>query len=160
MWLIPSVNVDASADQGLICKFCISGWWAIASTVVAFILFTDCLIYWIHRFLHHKYVYKYIHKGHHTWKVRQVYSQGPPHVEGKQNLIVLRPVYTKHQRQHRDKSAVPLVILLLLPSATKLGQGNIFRRVCQEFCSHPGAVHAGKYGQQAGGTHPTGMHTC
>ena len=24
----------------------------------------------------------------------------------------------------------------------------------------PGAVHAGKYGQQAGGTHPTGMHTC
>ena len=24
----------------------------------------------------------------------------------------------------------------------------------------PRAVHAGKYGQQAGGTHPTGMHTC
>ena len=48
---------------------------------------------------------------------------------------------------------------LLLP-ATKLGQGNIFRSVCQEFCSHPGAVHAGRYGQQAGGTHPTGMHTC
>ena len=24
----------------------------------------------------------------------------------------------------------------------------------------PGAVHAGKYGQQAGGTHPTGMHSC
>ena len=24
----------------------------------------------------------------------------------------------------------------------------------------PGAVHAGRYGQQAGGTHPTGMHTC
>ena len=24
----------------------------------------------------------------------------------------------------------------------------------------PGAVHAGSYGQQAGGTHPTGMHTC
>ena len=22
------------------------------------------------------------------------------------------------------------------------------------------AVHAGRYGQQAGGTHPTGMHTC
>ena len=43
---------------------------------------------------------------------------------------------------------------------TKLGQGNIFRSVCQEFCSHPGAVHAGRYGQQAGGTHPTGMHTC
>ena len=24
----------------------------------------------------------------------------------------------------------------------------------------PGAVHAGRYGQQEGGTHPTGMHTC
>ena len=26
--------------------------------------------------------------------------------------------------------------------------------------SPPGAVHAGRYGQQAGGTHPTGMHSC
>ena len=24
----------------------------------------------------------------------------------------------------------------------------------------PWPVHAGRYGQQAGGTHPTGMHTC
>ena len=24
----------------------------------------------------------------------------------------------------------------------------------------PGAVYAGRYGQQAGGTHPTGMHSC
>ena len=24
----------------------------------------------------------------------------------------------------------------------------------------PGAVHAGRYGQQAGGTHPTEMHSC
>ena len=24
----------------------------------------------------------------------------------------------------------------------------------------PGAVHAGRYGQQAGGTHPTGMQSC
>ena len=24
----------------------------------------------------------------------------------------------------------------------------------------PGTVHAGRYGQQTGGTHPTGMHTC
>ena len=24
----------------------------------------------------------------------------------------------------------------------------------------PGAVHAGRYGQQAGGMHPTGMHSC
>ena len=65
----------------------------------------------------------------------------------------------------------------LLPPATKLGQGNIFSSVCQEFCSRgggvpgqvpprqvhppgqvhppwagtpPGAVQAGRYGQQAG----------
>ena len=58
-------------------------------------------------------------------------------------------------------STTPIAILssLLLPSATKLGQGNIFRSVCQEFCSHLGAVHVGRYGQQAAGTHPTGMHT-
>ena len=48
----------------------------------------------------------------------------------------------------------------LLPPATKLGQGKIFRSVHQKFCSHPGTVHAGRYGQQAGGAHPTGMHSC
>ena len=49
---------------------------------------------------------------------------------------------------------------ILLPPAMKLEQGNIFRSSYQEFCSDPGAVHAGRYGQQAGGKHPTGMHTC
>ena len=52
------------------------------------------------------------------------------------------------------------MMFLFLPPATKLGQGNIFRSVCQEFCSHPGAVHAGRYEKQAGSTDPTGMHTC
>ena len=67
-----------------------------------------------------------------------------------------------------------------LPPATKLGQGNIFRIVCQEFClqgplgpdppgtrhtppgpdnlrpgTPPSTVHAGRYGQQVGSTHPT-----
>ena len=80
---------------------------------------------------------------------------------------------------------------MLLPPATKLGQGYVFTRVCDSVhgvggvclsacwdspppgadtppradpprSRHPppGAVHAGRYGQQAGGTHPTGMHTC
>ena len=65
-----------------------------------------------------------------------------------------------------------------------MAQGNIFRSVCQEFCSlgvgvgsnlggppmndleppapgpppAPGAVHPGRYGQQVGSTHRTGMH--
>ena len=61
---------------------------------------------------------------------------------------------TQQQVKCRNKYAASL------PPATKLGQGAIFGSMCQEFCSHPGAVHAGRYGQQAGGTHPTGMHTC
>ncbi len=48
------------------------GWrdWAfVAVSVPAFLMFTDCLIYWIHRGLHHRLVYKYVHKDHHRWKV-------------------------------------------------------------------------------------------
>ena len=41
----------------------------IALSVVSFLMFTDCCIYWIHRFLHHKYLYRYLHKPHHWWKV-------------------------------------------------------------------------------------------
>jgi len=32
-----------------------------------FIVFTDCLIYLIHRGLHHPWVYKHLHKPHHKW---------------------------------------------------------------------------------------------
>lgn len=46
-----------------------SGWLAIATSVVLFILFTDCLIYFIHYYLHHPIFYKNIHKPHHRWKV-------------------------------------------------------------------------------------------
>ena len=68
---------------------------------------------------------------------------------------------------------------LLLPPATKLGQSNIFTSVCQEFCPRGGVCpiacwdtppepevdtprHSAcwQIRQQAGGTHPTGMHTC
>ena len=54
-----------------------------------------------------------------------------------------------------------------------LGQGNIFRSVCQEFCSQgggaiPACLAAGGVLSQrplqtataAGGTYPTGMHSC
>ncbi|MCJ1307018.1 c-5 sterol desaturase [Agyrium rufum] len=32
-----------------------------------FILFTDAIIYWIHRGLHHPRIYKHLHKAHHKW---------------------------------------------------------------------------------------------
>lgn len=41
-----------------------------AFSVFAFLAFTDCLIYFIHRALHDvKFLYKYVHKPHHLWKV-------------------------------------------------------------------------------------------
>ncbi len=46
-----------------------SSWLFLAISVIAFLMFTDCFIYWIHRGLHHRSIYKYIHKGHHKWKV-------------------------------------------------------------------------------------------
>ena len=75
-------------------------------------------------------------------------------------------------------------VTLSLPSATKLRQGNVFTFSSQGGVAElpgltppgsrhppgssrpplkqtrPCAVHVGRYGQQAGSTHPTGMHTC
>jgi lathosterol oxidase len=39
-----------------------------------FILFTDFFIYWIHRGLHHRSVYKSLHKPHHKWIVPTPYA--------------------------------------------------------------------------------------
>ena len=41
------------------------GWLFILFSAFTFLMFTDGLIYWIHRGLHNKLVYKYIHKQHH-----------------------------------------------------------------------------------------------
>ena len=71
---------------------------------------------------------------------------------------------------------------VLLPAATKLGQGNIFtsvclstggRGVCLSACwdihapeqtppgiRHPPPEQTQAYGQRAASTHPTGMHSC
>ena len=62
-----------------------------------------------------------------------------------------------------------------LPPTNEVCEGYVFTPVCQSFCSQEGAgcisqhalrqtppcaVHAGRYGQQAGGTHPIVMRTC
>ena len=39
-----------------------------------FLFFTDSLIYWIHRYLHHPLVYKHIHKPHHKWIMPTPYA--------------------------------------------------------------------------------------
>jgi len=38
-------------------------------SIATFLLFTDMGIYWIHRGLHYRWFYQYIHKPHHWWKV-------------------------------------------------------------------------------------------
>jgi len=41
-----------------------------ALSALIFLLWTDCFVYWIHRFLHtFPSLYKYIHKEHHVWKI-------------------------------------------------------------------------------------------
>lgn len=45
------------------------GWKAVWLQIPLFILFTDCLIYFIHRWLHWPSVYKRLHKPHHKWIV-------------------------------------------------------------------------------------------
>ncbi len=39
------------------------------ASFVGFMAFTDCSIYWIHRWLHIPWLYKPLHKIHHKWKV-------------------------------------------------------------------------------------------
>ena len=54
-----------------------SGAWEsafLALSVFTFLMFTDGVIYWIHRGLHYKWLYKYIHKDHHKWKVPTPYA--------------------------------------------------------------------------------------
>ena len=43
------------------------GWWYNILQFPLFICFTDCCIYFIHRGLHHPFVYKRLHKPHHRW---------------------------------------------------------------------------------------------
>lgn len=45
------------------------GWFGVILSMISFLFFTDMCIYWIHRFLHHKFLYKHFHKPHHVWKI-------------------------------------------------------------------------------------------
>lgn len=46
-----------------------TGWFWVVLSCFTFVAFTDAFIYLIHRGLHHRSVYRYLHKTHHTWKV-------------------------------------------------------------------------------------------
>jgi len=46
----------------------IPSWQTICVQIFASIMIMDFLFYWSHRFLHHRLIYKYIHKQHHEFK--------------------------------------------------------------------------------------------
>ncbi|KAF9112112.1 c-5 sterol desaturase [Mortierella sp. AM989] len=50
------------------------GWGYVAFSIVAFLMFTDFGIYWIHRWLHHPILYKRLHKPHHKWIIPSPFS--------------------------------------------------------------------------------------
>ncbi|KAF8348953.1 fatty acid hydroxylase, partial [Amanita rubescens] len=45
------------------------GYFYLFASIPLFLLFTDYCIYWIHRWLHVPFLYKFIHKPHHKWLV-------------------------------------------------------------------------------------------
>ncbi|XP_056138811.1 lathosterol oxidase-like [Lampris incognitus] len=45
------------------------GWAGLFLSIVGFLFFTDTCIYWIHRAMHHKNIYKHLHKQHHIFKI-------------------------------------------------------------------------------------------
>lgn len=57
----------------------VSDWLFCALSVPLYLMFTDGLVYWIHRLLHHRLLYKRIHKDHHTWKVPSPFASHAVH---------------------------------------------------------------------------------
>ncbi|CAE6435358.1 hypothetical protein ACGC1H_002876 [Rhizoctonia solani] len=45
------------------------GYTYLVLSVPFFLVFTDYLVYWIHRLLHHPMLYKHLHKPHHKWLI-------------------------------------------------------------------------------------------
>ncbi|XP_061826233.1 lathosterol oxidase-like [Nerophis lumbriciformis] len=50
-------------------KQTVMGWSEVLASIVGFLFFTDMCIYWIHRCMHHRSIYKYLHKQHHLFKI-------------------------------------------------------------------------------------------
>ena len=84
-------------------------------------------------------VYHSVHRGGGTWA-------GTP--LGRYTLLAGTPPWQVHPRHVHPQAGTP-------PGQVHPPAGTPHQQV------HPlGEVHAGRYGQQAGGTHPTGMHSC
>jgi len=52
----------------------VTGWLGVAAQTLAFLAFTDMLVYFIHRALHHPWLYVRFHKPHHKWIITSPFS--------------------------------------------------------------------------------------
>ncbi|EAN80799.1 putative lathosterol oxidase [Trypanosoma cruzi] len=50
------------------------GWPYLFLSILMFFIFTDFMVYWFHRGLHHPTLYRYLHKLHHTYKYTTPFS--------------------------------------------------------------------------------------
>jgi lathosterol oxidase len=50
------------------------GWWYIPASVGMYLFFTDCIVYWMHRGLHHPLLYRSMHKLHHVYQYTTPFS--------------------------------------------------------------------------------------
>lgn len=60
--LLPEAVANVLGPLAPMIEFFMDGWGYAALSIAAFLFFTDCGIYWVHRFLHHPLVYKRLHK--------------------------------------------------------------------------------------------------
>lgn len=78
--MVDSEVLDSNTTEGehwntnSLFQYCTQDWTFVLVSIASFLMFTDCLIYWIHRGLHHRLLYKNIHKPHHKWKVPTPYA--------------------------------------------------------------------------------------
>ncbi|KAF7728812.1 c-5 sterol desaturase [Apophysomyces ossiformis] len=66
-WFVGEVNGYSLLYSGT--PSTLADWGFILLSIPVFLFFTDCGIYWIHRWLHHPLIYKHLHKPHHKWIV-------------------------------------------------------------------------------------------
>ncbi|CCH60755.1 hypothetical protein TBLA_0D02520 [Henningerozyma blattae CBS 6284] len=69
MLTVPWFILELHGHSNLHIDFGPHGKWSILQELVTFIMFTDCGIYLLHRWLHWPLVYKHLHKPHHKWLV-------------------------------------------------------------------------------------------
>ena len=73
------LDANSTQEEQFMLGSLMDGWPFVIISIIAFIMFTDCFIYWIHRALHHRFLYTRFHKMHHMWKVTTPFASHSLH---------------------------------------------------------------------------------